>query len=403
MTWYNAVAGSDIPLRTRTRSRLGVNGFGVDDIGVLANARSIEALMRIGSEVGALNDESLGELFDCPNGTPQQVTLASDLSQRALMGLSDKLSSLVDGELTGVPGVGSPLYAEYTKWARNSAWEFPVGLLDTDVGKCFCLADEPGVSVMSIPVSRVPGLIGDVLVALVELLSIEGLKTLAHEALDVAVLMGIEAASLARADGLLELRQATPAEVVAWLQRTDPEMLKEISYWDDQDEAVEATACAIRDIAIAHRTELDAIERVLPKTNGNNRTPILGKLAALRKVASTCPDTILRRFVVAACDRLQGPTSSELIGCLTDDPRFEYLPGQLCIIDIGLEIDAIDDRFQYLNEASMNADDLAVLPLESEFDAIVPYLTRLTLCERLLIALAALLDSEPCLSELKSS
>jgi hypothetical protein len=395
MSWFNTVVGSDVPLSHKVRERIGVNGFGVDDVGAIEHPGAVAALLEMGGHLGVLTEDDIENFVALEQGSKLQVGSANRLGRMALTGLHDRIESEVGKRLTGVPGMASDRYREYQEWADRSGWSFPVGCLDTDVGRCLCMQDDPGLCVFECPVAQVEGKIGDAATALADYLCNEALKIPAHVAIDYSLMMGLDASSLVRHEGFEKLREAPGEEVLKWLEKADPDMHMEISYWENDLDVMANVAGAARDLAFAHHDEQKKIERVLGKGGHSKSDPLVG----IRRAAGRCEDSELKRFIVKACSELKGERRHELMDRLPMDERFERLPGDLCVLDTGVPIENLEERYHYLNEAAMNGDDMALLPLESDPETVVDVLLRITLCERLLLALAVVIEHEERLSE----
>jgi hypothetical protein len=215
--------------------------------------------------------------------------------------------------------------------------------------------------------------------------------------------MAMEPGNLCRYDGFEAMRDADGTAVLSWLKRVDPEMLSEIIYWDGSEEGAKATACALRDIAFAKHDEQQRIRRVVGTKGRGTKAEQREYLQEISTAASKCEPGALRDFVLEASRMLEGPTTRELIDKLPDDIRFERLPGELALVDTGLDIDGLGDYYNHINEIALNGDEVAMVPLQGDSTVIIEMLTRITMCERLLIALGALIDTEAALSEKKAA
>ena len=400
MTWYQSLAGANIPLSEKTRSQIGVAGFGVDDLGVIGGAEAVGAVLNMGLHLKAVDDATVSRFVELEHGSKDQVREAERLTEVSLQALNDKLRSCVDEKLANLPGVETADFVEFGEWAEKSGWELPVGCLDTDFGRTFCIADEPGLCVFDCQVAQVPGLLGDVLMALVAFLSAQSLKTPAHVAADYAMMMGLEASELRKQDGFAELRKADGAAVLKWLKIADEEMYRELLYWDDSQESMEWAAMQARDIGFAHLDEERRVGRVMGSPHPKDADEAL---QAIRQSAMRCPDSDMRRFVIEATTIMMGDSTATLIDRIPRDARCERIPGGNGILETGLAIEGLEDRYHYLNEISMNGDEGAILPLETDPQAVFDLLLRLTLAERLILALAALLSVPGQLSELQAA
>jgi hypothetical protein len=92
-----------------------------------------------------------------------------------------------------------------------------------------------------------------------------------------------------------------------------------------------------------------------------------------------------------------------MIQRLPADERFERIPGDWSLVDTGIAVDDINHYYNNINEVAQNGDDVAVLPLERAPELVVEILCRITLCERLIIALGALLDDQEQLSKAEAA
>ncbi|MEM7505076.1 MAG: hypothetical protein AAF417_23840 [Pseudomonadota bacterium] len=395
MSWFNAVVGSDAPLSEKNKERVGVNGFGVDDVGAIQYPGSVAALLEMGQYLEAISDAGVEHFVSLEQGSTEQVKAATRLGEKTLAALAERIEAEVSSALVDMPGVGTRRFEEYRDWAERSGWAFPVGFFETDAGKCFCLQDDAGLCVFECPVAKLDGLIGDVATALADYLSDEALKIPAHVAIDYSLMMGMDASSLTKHKGFEKLRSASDMQFLTWLEAVDADMHAEISYWENDTEAMASIAGEARDLAFAYFDEEQKLERVLGKGGRASEDPV----KAIRLVADTCEQSAIRDLVIKICDALKGERRNQLMDGLTNDIRFERTPGDLCVLDTGLNIQNVEERFNYINEVSMNGDDFPILPLEEDPERVVAVLTRITLAERALLAMAVLIEESQELSE----
>lgn len=403
MSWYQSMAGATVRLSPGVEKRIGVSGFGVDDIGVLREPQTVSTVLSLGSAMGAIDDKELDRFVTLEHGSKAQVAAAKTLGRKSLVGLRRTIEGQVQDNLSGIPGTDSKTFAEYRKWAAGAAWELPVGCLDNYPYRCFCLADDSGLSVFECPVARVPGTLGDVLTALVHEFSSEALKAPALEVISYTVFMAFEPEFLSRYDGFESMRSAPGEEVLAWLEKVSPDTYAELSYWEGSADGCAATAVVLRDIAFAHYDEWQRIKRVCGADSGPPAKDRLTRINRIRRVAESCAQGPLHDFAIRACELLRGPSTRELIAQLPEDERCERLPGDLSVVDTGISLDDIGEYYQYVNETALNGDEVAMLPLLGEADSIVALLVRITTFERLILILGALLDAEDHLSAQKAA
>jgi len=403
MSWYQSMAGAAVRLSPSVEKRIGVSGFGVDDIGVLREPETVSTVLSLGAALGAVKDRDLDRFVTLEHGSKEQVGAAETLGRKSLIGLRRTIERRVQENLSGIPGTASKTFAEYRKWAEKAAWELPVGCLDNYSYRCFCLADDSGLSVFECPVARVPGALGDVLTALVHELSAEALKGPALEVISYTVFMAFEPEFLSRYDGFEEMRSAPGEEVLAWLEKVSPDTYAELSYWEGSAEERAATASVLRDISFAHFDEGQRIKRVCGPYSGPPAKDRAKRINQIQRVAESCAPGALRDFAIRACELLLGPSTRDLIARLPEDERCERLPGDLSVVDTGLSLDDIGEYYQYVNETALNGDEIALLPLLGDADAIVELLVRITTIERLILLLGALIDAEDRLSAQKAA
>ena len=403
MSWYQSVAGAKVRLSASVEKRIGVTGFGCDDVGVLREPDTVVALLTVGQELGSIDDNEINQFVSLMHGSTAQVEAANLLGEKCLVGLRDAIDRQAGVQLAGVPGTNEDLYRKYTEWAANALWELPVGCIENYSFQCFCLADDAALSVFECPVSKVPGRIGDVLMTIVHELAVDGLKTPALDAISYIALMALDPSVMSGYDGFEAMRNAEGEEILKWLEKVDPDMHSELLYWDCSTEATTATACVLRDVAFAHHDQRQRIERVVGDANDDCRNSEAEYLARIRQVAEDCEPGTLRDFALAACELLRGTRTRDLIDKLPADQRFERMPGDLSLLDTGIAVDDIGEYYNHINESALNGDEIALLPLQGPPDIVVALLTRITVCERLIIALGALLDTHDELSTPKAA
>ena len=403
MSWYQSVAGAEVRLSPSVQKRLGVTGFGVDDVGVIRNPAMLASLVEVGQQVGAVDDDDIEAFVSLKHGSSAQIKAANRLGRKSLTALRSEIEENVSRRLAGVPGTKEKLYKKYCEWADSSGWELPVGCLEEQPYQCFSLSENGGLCVFECGANKVPGAIGDVLVTILGQLVVNALKMPAIAAIHYSMMMGLDCNTLSRRKGFEQMRHADDSVVLKWLEEVEPDMCGEMMYWNDDAEAMLSVACQLRDLAFADFDEQQRIERVVGGVNDDCRENRNAYMAHLRKAAENCESSVLRDFALTACDCLAGQTTSKMIEMLPADERLERLPGDLSVVDTGLSIDDIDYHYNNINENALNGEDLAFLPLEGSPELVVALLTRITVCERLIIALAALLESRAELSTAKAA
>lgn len=403
MSWYQSVAGAEVILSPSVEKRIGVDGFGLDDIGVMLEPDTVVALFNVGQALGAIDDDQISEFVALGHGSLEQVEAASSLGTKSLIGLRDAIDRQVREQLLDVPGTTDVVYREYRDWARESLWELPVGCIENYSFQCFCITDDAGLSVFECPVAKMPGRIGDVLLTIVHELAIDALKTPSLDAVSYVAVMSLDPSVMSGYENFESIRHADGETILEWLKKVDPEMHNELVFWDDYAERTIETACVLRDVAFAHHDERERIERVVGDANDECRDSRGKYLARIRQMAEDCEPGVLRDFALAACELLGGTTTRELVEKLPPDQRFERLPGDLSLLDTGIAVGDIHEYYNHINEMALNNDEIALLPLQGPPDIIIALLTRITVCERLILALAALLNEDAELSDAQAA
>jgi len=398
MSWYQGVAGAKVTLSAATERRLGVVGFGVDDLGVIRRPQAIASLLKIGRRLKSLDNGDIEGFMGLEDGSVGQVRRAEGLGKRSLIALSEHIEERVKEAMAGMPGGDSTLYREFTLWAQQSNWEYPAGCLETDYGLCFCLVEDPCLSVFECGVSRIPGGIGDALVALADYLSIEAMKMPAHEAIGYCMAMGLEAGVMAHHSDIWSLREAEGGELLQWLEENAGEMYEEIGYWHPDAESREGVARQLRDVAIAQAQTAKRIRSVCGQGGKQGSEAKLEILAGIADAAKHEAEGELSLFCERACEVLVGIADRDNLSRFTEDRRFERMPGGNALVDFGMPIEGVEDSYQYLNEIAMNGEDLAMIPLEGGEDSAISLLEQISIAEHLLLGLGAMVEDQQRLS-----
>lgn len=382
------MAGVAVNVRPADARRIGLTGIGVDDLGVIENASAISDLLGTGLSLGAVTERRLSAMTALPHGSAAQVKSVTTLSQITLKALGKRIENRVNTALQYVLPEPPSSHQKYLDWARESGWEFPVifGLSDRDHAH-LRMVEDAGLTVLSCPVADVSDRIGDVLCALVEWLSLEALK---HNSIDGLrfryELMGVTVGTIDQAEAT-RLRRLTESELVPWFKAFDNDGYEEmLSYYGSNDE-LGYVASQFRDVLC----ESSRLDRTLASVHGTDLSRE-DRLSRILAVAKHCPRSSLRQYVVRACSVLDGPSVDSMIRDIPHGELFERLPGEFAFVDVGLNIDGVDDFFHEQHEMAMQSDDMGELPLQIPSDALVDLLTRITIAERLLIGLAALFD-----------
>ena len=392
MTWSNSMAGAAVVLSPPVKRRIGVGGFSIDDLGIVENAQAIADILRLGLALKAFPENDLDAFLRLAHGSSTQAVAAEHLCGKSLTRLSSIVNEKVIATLDGVPGVDHERFTEYQKWATSNLWEYPVGYLDVGRGASFCLAEEAGLSVFECDLWRVKGDIGDALFALTELLTADALKMKTNEAFNNSLMMGLDASSLLSQPGFDTIRGSDARTVLEWTKQHAKDFYEELGYWDGDEEAMQQVALEARDLAIWLGDEQRRIENVLGNTRQNYKDGFAKQVELVRVAALKCEPGTLQSFVLAACACLAGASTLQLLDRLNLDQRFEYLPGHYSLLDTGLEIEGKDERYNYINETAMNEEDIAMIPLSGNANDIVAFLTRISVAERLLMALSVLAE-----------
>ena len=397
MSWYHAVAGSTAPLTEAVRKRIGVSRFGVEDVGIIEHPQSFAELMQLGMSLSAIDDESVLQFTALPHGSSRQAKTGAELGQQVLTGLELAVAKEVDRVLSGVDVVAHPDFQGCRKWAATTGWEFPV-YYDTDgySSPHLCLAEAGGVAILECAVATVPGRIGDVLCALGRVLCREALKRPSLDALSLQLeIIGLEMGRLSDRD-LEVARTLDDDAVVGWVRERDAEGYDDLCrYYGDEGEAV-FVAEQYRDILVAEGLMDRRIDAVHTHSGTGEGTEVL--LSEIEAAATACPDSSLRTFALTACRCLEGASVGKLLDCLEPCSDFERMPGEYALLSFGEDIAHASDVYENLNQVSHDGDDFGKLPLKGCSDAIVKLLTRITVSERLVMALSAVLEQDDCLS-----
>src|SRR6056297_3238199 len=104
MSWYQGVAGAKVTLSAATERRLGVVGFGVDDLGVIRRPEAIASLLQIGRRLKSLDDGDIEGFMGLEDGSMGQVRRAEGLGKRSLIAISEHIEERVKEGMAGMPG-----------------------------------------------------------------------------------------------------------------------------------------------------------------------------------------------------------------------------------------------------------------------------------------------------------
>lgn len=396
MSWYQSVAGAEVPLSDEVRKRIGVDGFGVDDIGVIAHATSFVSLLTIGRSINAISDREIAAFTEIDHGSADQVKAGTVLGVSTLKGLGAAVTKCVTKRLKGIPGCEGKKFSEYCQWAEDTGWELPVLYGDEGLAPpCLCLSENPGLSVIDCPVAAVPGKLGNVLCALAQLLCSESMKCTAFDALAFRLEMnGLSVVRLADNE-VEDAKQLVGKDIVEWVKSRDPAGFDELSDYFGDDEQVECVAEQYRDVLVSDTMMSGRLKSIHGK--GSNK-PFRKLLGDIRKHAADLEESEYRKFALMACRCLSGEPVSELVERSGVNGQFERMPGEYAFVDMGENVAHSRSVYDDLNDASWNSEDFGELPLKGDADLIVQLLERITVSERLLIALSVLLENDNSLS-----
>ena len=388
MSWYQSLNGASVNLSPNAVHNIGLSGVGAEDLGVLELADDVSGLFRLGLEIGALDREAVEQLCSSEPGTIAQRKLVEQSGSSVLSSLSQRVEDRVCEKLGPWFPLNNNSFVDYRDWGQQCGWEFPVLFGPDDVPSTSGLriADEFGLRVMECPVAGVPGLDGDVFCAFTEYLTQESLKRTGTCILQERLMMygifveGISTEALDSLEGL------SGVETRDWFKTNASEGLEELSGYSDDEEVLTELLAQVQDVLVATHQVSRRVSAVVGDEFVDD------SLAVIREKAASIENEAHRAFVVGACGALDGVGTQGLIDGLPMN-HFERYPGEFCVVDLGLDLgESAMAMYQEINEMAYGGEDFGWIPLEGQVDRIVDVMVRITLAERILLGLAALLD-----------
>ncbi|HRQ66655.1 MAG TPA: hypothetical protein PKZ76_17605, partial [Xanthomonadaceae bacterium] len=391
MSWYQSLAGAQVRVAARDRRRIGLDGVGAEDLGVIGNAAGIAELLRLGLTLGAVNDEQIEDMTEAPHGTTGQVKAVNALARQTMAGLAEQVEARVATAMVKVVPALPKSYGGFRDWAERDGWEFPVWQRSCGGGwHGLSMTGGQGLTVLHCPVATIPGPIGEVLAAFVEWLCVEALKSTGLELIEYRLEMidlpymtftDDEVARIAALEGdaLTEWAQSLPVG--------DPDHLE---WWIDMHGGMEVFAEILRNLVCGRAEWCKKLIRVNQGADSAEQ-----RLARIRAQAEKCAPCELRDLVLRASEALGGPCTRDYLDMADRGEDFERLPGESAVVDFGMDIGCEDQLYQEQNESLWNGEDVGSMPLNMPHDAMIGMLARITLCERLLVLLTAILEDSP--------
>lgn len=383
--WYQSLAGAEVQLAARTMRRIGLEGFGADDTGVIEQPAELADVFRLGQVLGAVEDGQIDAMMALEHGTTQQVEVVNTLASCTLKALRQAVEAQVDAAMRTVQAEPSDGYAELLDWAESDGWEFPVWLRNGGEGwNGLAMTSGQGLSVIYCPVWKVEGAFGDVLCAFASWLAEESLKCTSLDLLEYRhSVQGFTPPAMSE-DEVKRVSVLDGAAVVEWLRTADEQGFEEISYWAEEPEMLEMFAESARDLACRRADFYLRLNRVFGKASSPAE-----KLAQVVKHAEQCDASPLREIVLRAAAALAGPSTRSYLDAVDYGSNFDRLPGEGALVDLGMNISGEDEAYSEQNDALWNSEDLGALPLKMDSEMLVALLVRVTICERVLLALSA--------------
>jgi hypothetical protein len=389
MSWYQSMAGAEIAVRARDARRIGLSGVDAEDVGVLHHAGEIGALLKLGQVVGAVDDRQIDALVAAPHGSTEQVAVANRLGSAVLSALAEQVEGRVGAAMAKVQPTPSEGYQEFLKWAERDGWEFPVEQRAVEEEwHGLSMLDGMGLTVVPVTVASVPGKIGGVAAAFVAWLCGEALKSTSLDLLEYRLeLMGLPY-SMFKDDEIKRIAGMEGEALTTWANNLDVYEEDHMEWWVEQQGGLEPFAWSMREFVVKRHEWTKKLARV--RQGAQTRSE---ELAQISKQAKRCPPSPFREMVLKACAVLEGPCTRDYLEIAERGSDFERLPGEVSVVDIGLDIGWEDCVYQDHHEGVMQGEDAAFLPLNMPHEAMLALLTRITLCERLLLLSAAMLEA----------
>lgn len=402
MSWYQALDGAEVCLSTTARKRVGIDGFGVEDSGVLGNIDAVVNVLKVGNELGGLTERQLQCLFNLEDGSVEQSARASKLCSRALSGLEKTIEETLASALSNGLKEQPRGIKDYVEWARGSGWEFPVSWDDESnrTNPQLVLGDTCGLCVMEV---NTEGLSTDkrkVLTALIELLSIESYKTTILDQLLYRLDMyGLHADAKNEAvNGDVTLDDD---ELLKWIKRYDNDALENLAAdFEGNEEFITFWVRLFYDTLVVKQELEKTMSQLLGVNNSKSEDRVAKTLVGISKEVATWKACELKSFVQWCVNELAGETTAELFQRIDNDDEFNGMPGQYAVIVTGVDLDVIGDVLSEINEYACSGDDQATVGLSGDAKDIAAFLSRITLAERMLLMLAAMSENGS-LSELE--
>ena len=388
MSWYQRMAGTDVRLSNRAAERIGVDINVQHDTGVIDNARVVGATLKHGLALGALSADQVAAFTELPQGCREQVREAEALSKATMEQIGVQVERAVDEALSRMPRAEGVKSNELRAWARAD-WELlAVCGFGEGLGAWIRLINPAGLAVLVCPVHTLEGELGDILCALADTLSTEAMKSGSVETIRfwyerLGFSMSASSREEAKALDSLSDRQA-----MDWVKANDPGGFEEARFLMG-DEQVDEAFC--KDVCQA----ISAMERFCSRVDSvvAGATDAREKLERIAVRVVGCADGPLKAFVLGCCAVLgKAQTTQERVNALLPSEDFEVMPGECEILDFGIGLDIEDQVYAELNDAAWNDGEGASFPLQMDTEDLIGLLTRVSLSERLLIELSALID-----------
>lgn len=383
------MAGAEIEVRARDARRIGLSGVDAEDVGVIHHAAEIGALLKLGQVVGAVDDGQIDALVAAPHGSTEQVAVANRLGSAVLSALAAEVEARVGAAMEKVQPTPPEGYWEFLRWAEKDGWEFPVEQRAVEEEwHGLSMVDAMGVTVVPVPVASVEGKIGAVAAAFVAWLCGEALKATSLDLLEYRLeLIGLPYCMF-KDDEIKWIAALEGEALTTWAKSLDIYDEDHLEWWVEQQGGMEGFAWSMREFVVKRHEWAKKLARV--SKGEQTRSEELGQIV---KHAKRCPPSPFREMVLKACAVLEGPCTRDYLEIAERGSDFERLPGEATVVDIGLEIGWEEQVYTDHHEGVMQGEDAAFLPLNLPNEEMLALLTRITLCERLLLLSAAMLEA----------
>lgn len=388
MSWFQSVAGESVVCSPSVRKKVGVDGPKADDLGVLKTAESVATVIKLGAYLGALSEEDVRHFQGLSAGSTEQRDQCEFLCSKVFKSLETELCKN-DADVERIlPERARDTYRDNRKWSDSGGLSLEVGMVG-EFRTVFGFLSTTGMAYIDAPMADIEGEIGRLAWAVLEMLMNDSFKMTALEAMEYCTPMALEAERVPGLDGFEAVQNESCEVFGAFLKEKAPEVIEELEFYYEDDDAMDFGISVIRDIASGLYDKAERLRKISPDWEKLNRTE---QRQILKERLRENKGSELGKFLLDVVELSGSQRTYDLLEHFRSHPLFEGMNNTYLVVDTGYEVTGLMDLLQDLYESVMGGEESEGLALIGEPEEVLKVLKHIHRSELLILAFCAFLS-----------